>query len=166
MRDREEPAQPVERGHLMVVACGVGRGLAGVQRHAHPDRSGQRPEFIGDGLLRLHGGGKRVMCGGEGGLHGVADDLVAMPTVVGNRRVEQLEMAVYCETHRRLVLLPERSAALDIGEEEGDGATREIGHNPSQCMRSVVLLADCRTPLRCLEAARLRPWCKTEVGWL
>ncbi len=30
--------------------------------------------------------------------------------------------------HRHLVPLPERSAAFDIGEEEGDGAGGEIGH--------------------------------------
>ena len=131
MRDREEPAQPVERGHLVVVARGIGRGLADVQRHAHPNRSGQRPGFSGDRLLRRNRGGKRVGSSGEGGLHGVADDLEAIPAMGSDRRVEQLEMAVYREAHRRLVLLPERRASLDIREEEGDGAGGEIGHGRS-----------------------------------
>jgi hypothetical protein len=30
--------------------------------------------------------------------------------------------------HRRPVALPERGAALDVGEEEGDGAAGKIGH--------------------------------------
>ena len=144
MRDREEPAQAVERGHLVVVACGIGRGLADVQGHAHPNRSGQRPGFSGDRLLCRNGGGKRVGSGGKGGLHGVADDLEAMPVMGGDRRVEQLEMAVYREAHRRLVLLPERRASFDVREEEGDGAGRKIGHGASQDARLGVNPADCR----------------------
>ncbi len=31
-----------------------------------------------------------------------------------------------------LVPLPQRGAALDVGEEEGDGAGGEIGHDPLQ----------------------------------
>jgi hypothetical protein len=149
MGNREEPAQPVERGHLLVVARGAGHGLAGVQRHAHPDRRRQRPGFSGNRLLRLNGGAKRVMRRGEGSLHRVAGDLVAMPTVGGNRRVEQLQMAVDRETHRLRVPLPERGALLDVGEEEGNRPTRELGHDPSQCLRSVVLFLDCRMPSRC-----------------
>ncbi len=51
--------------------------------------------------------------------------------------------------HCRTVPLPARSTLLDVDKEEGGGPLREIGHDPSQCMRSVALLADCRTPLRC-----------------
>ena len=43
-------------------------------------------------------------------------------------------MACDSRGHRHLVLLPERGAALDIGEEEGDGAGGEIGHDPLQTL--------------------------------
>jgi hypothetical protein len=115
-----------------------------VQRHAHPNRSGQRPGFRGNRLLRRNRGGKRVGSGGEGGLHGVADDLEAIPVMGGDRRVEQLEMAVDGEAHRRLVLLPERRAAFNIREEEGDGAGRKFWHGPFPYVQPVAVCVDCR----------------------
>jgi hypothetical protein len=68
----------------------------------------------------------------QGGLHAVANNLEAMPAVGSYRGVEQLEMAVDRETHRRLVLLPERGAAFDIGKEEGDGAAGQVAHADSR----------------------------------
>jgi hypothetical protein len=35
-------------------------------------------------------------------------------------------------SHRCLVPLPERGAALDVGKEEGDGAGGQIDHDPLQ----------------------------------
>ncbi len=41
--------------------------------------------------------------------------------------------------HRLAVVLPAGSAALDVGEEEGDGASRQIGY--SCCPPSVLACA-------------------------
>ena len=46
------------------------------------------------------------------------------------------------------VSLPAFGAALDVGEEEGDGSARVLGHDPVPCMRLVVVLADCRMGAR------------------
>jgi hypothetical protein len=101
-----------------------------VQRHAHLDRIGQRPGFLRDDLLRANGGGKRVGRGGESGLHAVADGLVAIAAVLGYGGIEQLEMALDRGRHGLTIPLPEGSAALDVGEEEGDSSRRKIGHGP------------------------------------
>ena len=45
---------------------------------------------------------------------------------------------------RRLVLFSALRAALDVGEEEGNGTAGEIGHGPLPFVRPVVVLADCR----------------------
>ena len=49
-------------------------------------------------------------------------------------RIEQSDVALDGRGHRRPVPLPERGAALDVGEEEGDGTGGEIGHDPLQTL--------------------------------
>jgi hypothetical protein len=49
-----------------------------------------------------------------------------------------------CDFHHSLIMLPEHGTSLDVGEEEGDGAKGETGHDPSHCMRLGEVLADCR----------------------
>ena len=49
-------------------------------------------------------------------------------------RPQEVEVALDRGRHRRPVPLPERGAALDVGEEEGDGAGGEIGHDPLQTL--------------------------------
>ena len=54
-------------------------------------------------------------------------------TAMGSGGVSQEdEVMVDHGTHRYAIALPERSAALDVGEEEGDGTGGEIGHGPFQ----------------------------------
>jgi hypothetical protein len=43
------------------------------------------------------------------------------------------------------IRLATSGAALDIGEEKGDGARGKFGHGPFQEMRLDVMPADCRT---------------------
>jgi hypothetical protein len=42
--------------------------------------------------------------------------------------IEQGEVPLNRHRHRLPIPLPERGTALDVGEEEGDGAGGEIGH--------------------------------------
>ena len=51
-----------------------------------------------------------------------------------DRRVEQGDVAGDGGRHRRAVPLPERGAALDVGEEEGDGAGGRSGMDPLQML--------------------------------
>ena len=68
--------------------------------------------------------------------------------------VEQVEVALDGGRHRYLVSLPERGTALDVGEEEGDGAGGKIGHDPTQYEQRVVVRFDCRMDEDRTEAAR------------
>jgi hypothetical protein len=65
-------------------------------------------------------GGVSLERGREGGPDRIADHLVEDAPVGPDRCAEQKEVAVHSDVHGRLVLLPERGAALDVGEEEGD----------------------------------------------
>ena len=65
--------------------------------------------------------------------------------VGGDRAVQDGQLPIDRGTHGGPVPLPERGAALDVGEEEGDGAGGEIGHGPLQYARLDVVLPDCRT---------------------
>ena len=67
----------------------------------------------------------RLGRGGEGGLRRIADGLEVDAAVGLDGRIEQGEVALDRGRHRRPIPLPERGAALDIGEEEGDGAAGE-----------------------------------------
>jgi hypothetical protein len=51
-------------------------------------------------------------------------------------RIKQREVALDGSCHRGTIVLPERGAALDVGEEEGHGAAGEIG----QDVRSALLV--------------------------
>jgi hypothetical protein len=46
--------------------------------------------------------------------------------------VEQGEVALDCCPNRYGITLPVLGTALNVGEKEGDGAGREIGHDPFQ----------------------------------
>jgi hypothetical protein len=48
--------------------------------------------------------------------------------VFRDRRIEQGQVTLDRLRHRLSVPLPEARAALDIGEEEGDGPGGELGH--------------------------------------
>jgi hypothetical protein len=70
---------------------------------------------------------------------------VVGPAMRVTRGVKQDDGTLDGNGHRLAVPLSQLRRSLDVGEEEGDGAGGQIGHDPSQCIRSVELLADCRT---------------------
>jgi hypothetical protein len=58
--------------------------------------------------------------------------------VVLDGLIEQREVALDRRRHRLSISLPQRGAALNISEEEGDGAGGEIGHSHPQIALSSV----------------------------
>ena len=146
MRDGAQPGTAVDGGAVVVALAQV--GLAGVQRHAHAQRRGCRP---GLGMQRLLEGGS----GGDGigGARKDGEAAVAlaawphdMPIVLGDDLLDQRIMPHERLAHRIAVLLPERGAALDVGEEEGDGAGRQLRHRrPSSRSGSGSILAGVST---------------------
>ena len=75
--------------------------------------------------------GDGVRGGGEGGLDRVATTVLkSTPPWASMAARRSWKWRSTAGRHRLLVPLPERGAALDVGEEEGDGAGGEIGHGP------------------------------------
>ena len=120
---REQARDAVER-RAEVVAVAL-LGLAGVQRHAHPERPGRAPGFGRERAL----GGQRPRPSASGAVAKAAQK--ASPTVLKTwppcgldrlraaaRRGGRAAAAIACRQ-----ALPEPGAALDVGEEEGDGAS-------------------------------------------
>ena len=122
----QEPGEAIERGGevVAIVRC---RG-AGVQRHAHRDRTERAPVFGDQGALGGNRGQHRVERRGKGGLNGIADGLEADAIVGADRLVEKREVALDGGAHRRRVLLPTPGAPLDVREQKGDGAAGKVAH--------------------------------------
>jgi hypothetical protein len=84
--------------------------------------------------LCFEGRGYGFRGGGKGGLDGIADNFEEDAIVSLDRCPQEAVMALDRSRHRLPVSLPERSAALDVGEQEGYCATGEIGHEPLQTL--------------------------------
>jgi hypothetical protein len=89
-------------------------------------------------------GNNRIGSGREGRLHRIADHFEERAVVRLGGRPQQGQMACDSGYHRHLVPLPQRATALDVGEEEGDGAGGEIGHEPFPNVRHGEISTDCR----------------------
>jgi hypothetical protein len=63
-------------------------------------------------------------------LDGISDVLVEVTAVASYSIREEPVVGGDSLLHDGRVPLPERGAALDVGEQEGDGAGRQIGHGP------------------------------------
>jgi len=116
---RQDPGQTVQTGGQVVAIAR--RCFTDVDRHAHTQGTEMAPVLGGKSTLASGGGGDGSGNGGEGRLHGVANGLEENTVLGRNGRVEQREVTLDHRPHRRGIALPARGAALDIGEEEGDG---------------------------------------------
>src|SRR3954447_15246155 len=112
---------------LHAAVCALPRGHAPV-----PDRPGAVLRFWRGGFVS--DGGNRMRCGGKGRLHRIAYHREERAAVPLNGGSQERQMACDSRRHRDLVPLPERGTALDVGEEEGDGAGGKIGHEPLQTL--------------------------------
>jgi hypothetical protein len=124
----QQPSKAVERSGE-VVASLVWRRFPGVQRHPHPERTDLAPILYKECPLSIESGRNGLRGRRKGGLHRIPDGLEVGPPMRLDRGIEQGNVTLDCSCHRLPVPLPERSAALDVGEEEGDGAAGEIGHD-------------------------------------
>ena len=103
--------------------------LAGVERHPHAHFPTRGPRLLRERALHVERRGHRVRRPREGADHTVAFTLFdrAHAAVQRDGRFEQL--VVTGDRDRRLVgtRLPELRRALDVGEQEGHRAGRELG---------------------------------------
>ena len=125
MRDRHHALRPRQR-RIARVASGAfftrsGLRRAGVQPHAHFDRS-RMPRFVLQAALCIERGVERIAGRVERGAKGIADDLEDMAVVRLDRFMQNRMMAREEGGQFGRILLRQRGAALDVGEEEGDGA--------------------------------------------
>jgi hypothetical protein len=98
--------------------------LPGVHRHPHPKPRHfplQHPLRLDRRLHRVRGGTKH-------GAELIADGLEDVTVVRDDGRAEQRVVAGEGIPHRGGLLFPEAGAALDVGEEKGDGAGRDLTH--------------------------------------
>ena len=116
-----------------VVAVAWRRG-SGVQRHPHA----QWPDLLWPRLAAAAPAAQRAAAATASGAVGKAA-CTASPTILNSTPPcasmaarKQRQMALDGSRHRHPVPLPERGTALDVGEEEGDGAGGQIGHDPLQ----------------------------------
>jgi hypothetical protein len=70
----------------------------------------------------------------KGGLHRVTDRLEQHAAMSRDGSTEKGEVALNGGDHCLAVPFPERRAALDVGEEEGNGPGGEVGHDPLQIL--------------------------------
>src|SRR5918998_6688314 len=70
----------------------------------------------------------------EDRLNRITDGLEIDAAVGFEDRIEQANVTPDSSGHRLAVPLPERGAAFDVGDEQGDGTAGEIGHDPLQTL--------------------------------
>ena len=133
MASCQQPREPVQRGR-QVVPPRIRRGFSRMQRHPHPQRAEIAPVLGQERALAGDGGPQRLFRRGEGGLGAIADGLVEDPVVGGNQTLQDGQLPIDRLPHGGPIPLPERGTALDVGEEEGDGAGGKIGHDPLQTL--------------------------------
>jgi hypothetical protein len=136
----EEPGEPVQPRRVVIpVRRRLRRGE--MERHPHPQRTGLRPGFGGEGALGRDGGGDGPRRFRQSGLKRIADRLEMVAAVGANRLAEDRVMALDGAPHGGPVALPEPGRALDVGEEEGDGPRgdwRGFWHGRSVLVADVV----------------------------
>ena len=113
------------------VPLAADRRLAGVQPHPHEDGAAVRPVVRGVGALHLDGRLDRVAGAREGEEERVALRVDLDAAALGERVAHQPAVVGEDAVVALAELLQQRRRALDVAEDEGDGAARERGHAPS-----------------------------------
>jgi hypothetical protein len=125
--DSEEASQPVEWGGEVIALARD--GVPRMQRHAHVQGSRRiGPRLRLQCPLRLECRGDGAGSGGESRLDRITHRLEQHAAMSRDGSTKKGEVALDSSRHRRPILLPERGAACDVGEEEGDGAARQLRH--------------------------------------
>ncbi len=117
------------QGHA-VVALAHPPDVAGVHGHAHPHETTLGPRMCGQVALSVVGCGDRVGRRGEDGEDGVPLRLEHRAVMVGDGVLQDapmgLDQVVVAGTPR----LEQPRRSLNVGEQEGDGAAREVHVSP------------------------------------
>jgi len=123
---REEARDPVERRAEIVAVAQFDR--ARMQRHAHAEFCRFRPGLAVKRALclerRCYSIGRRVKRRAEG----IAARLEDVAAVTFDAVPQQCVVASERRAHRRRVRFPQPRAALDVGQQQRDGASRKICH--------------------------------------
>jgi hypothetical protein len=141
---REEARQPVEKSGEIVAAV-VRNRVNGVQGDTDPQVADLGPLLGMHGALAIERRGNGARGSRKGSLYRIADRIEADAPVRSDGRVEQGEVAIDRGSHRRAVPLPETRTPFDIGEEESDGAGREVGQARLHSRASMEFQGHCLT---------------------
>jgi hypothetical protein len=93
-----------------------------VQRHPHQQRPDRAPVLRLQRLLTCQRSGYGIRRGGKCRAERIADRLEDMPAMRRDYILQNLIMSTKRDAHRRWLLFPTPSRALNIGEQEGDRA--------------------------------------------
>ena len=124
MTDRHDPRATDHRRTEVVVPSQL--RLAGVQPHPHPQGSGLGPGLLHQPALASQAGAHRLGCGPEDGHQAIAGGLDHLSAGIRHRSEQDRVVALQRTLHRLRKALPQASAALDVGEQEGEGARRVV----------------------------------------
>jgi hypothetical protein len=117
--DLKQTREPVQGGGEVIASMRM--SYPGMQSHPDPQRAGAvGPLLLHERLLHVESCCYRVRSSREGSLDAIPDDLEYNAIVSCHTFLEQSNVALDRTCHRRAVLLPERSAPLDVGEEKRD----------------------------------------------
>jgi hypothetical protein len=125
VRGSEEARHPVQRRSEVVATAWLDH--AGVEGHPHPEGADLPPLLPEYGALGIEGSGDGCGSGGKSGADLVAHALEDTTAVGLDGAMHKDIVARERRFHRRSMLLPEPGAALDVGEEKGNGAGWELG---------------------------------------
>ena len=134
MTGREQARDPVERRSEIIAVAELHR--ARMQRHAHAELRCFGPRLAMHRALRVERRGECVGRRMERGAERVAARLEHVPFVIVDAVLEQRIMSRECRAHRRGVRFPQARAALDVGEQQRDGAGRKVCHRVVAARRS------------------------------
>jgi hypothetical protein len=142
-RTRDEHLAAVRRSadtrslmHGQTAIAPVGdRSLAGVDADPHTDDAVLRPTMLRQHAKRSHGSSHRPARGPEGDEEAITLAIDLDPVVLSERVAKQAAVSIeHVPVRGRAERLHEPSRPLDVGEEEGDGAGREI-HRPRETVK-------------------------------
>ena len=134
---RQQTRNPVQRRAEIITVAQLDRTR--MERHAHAELGSFRPRLPVNRTLRVEGRRHRVGRRVERRAEGIAAGLENVAVVIVDAMAQQGVVARKGGAHRHGVRFPQPRAALDVGEEQRDGAGREVCH-------SVVVAREGRTP--------------------
>ena len=134
MAGREQACDPVERRAEVVTVAHVDRTR--MKRHSHAELRRFGPRLAMECALRLERRGERVGRRVERRAKRVTAGLEDVALVIVDAMAEQRIVTGERRAHRLGVRFPQTRAALDVGEQQRDGAGRKVCHRVVAARRS------------------------------